>query len=129
MDRWVPEQAIQEWEDVEAAATRGQSIPKFEDLAHWLWEPHPAIISSKRGAYEQTASERPPCSWRRSRSAGPTEVVLDESDGLDGATLCKCDLIYSVEKTQLTNHRGKVTFERRREIARKVVQSLAFAGL
>ena len=63
------------------------------------------------------------------RPAGPAEVILDNADGLDWATLCKCDLIYSVDKVQLSNHRGEVTLERRREIARRVVQSLAFTNL
>jgi hypothetical protein len=56
-------------------------------------------------------------------------VILDTTDGLEWATLCKCDLIYAVNKGQLTKHRGKVSMERRRQIARKVVQFLAFAGL
>ena len=70
------------------------------------------------------------CSSRPAgRPTGPTEILLDRADGLDWPTLCKCDLIYSVDKTQLSNHRGEVTPERRRQIARTVIQSLAFAEL
>ena len=70
------------------------------------------------------------CSTKEARrAAGPTEVILDKADGLDWVTLCKCDLIFAVAKAELSNCRGAVTRERRREIARKVIQCLAFAGL
>jgi mRNA-degrading endonuclease toxin of MazEF toxin-antitoxin module len=105
------------------------------DIYSWQapgWpEPHPAVIISE----ESRVSVKPQvnvllCSTKEARrAAGPTEVILDVADGLDWPTLCKCDLIYSVEKAQLSNHRGEVTHERRREIARKVIQSLAFARL
>ena len=94
-------------------------------------EPHPAIIISEGSR----VANKPEvnillCSTKEiSRPAGPTEVILDKADGLDWATLCKCDLMYSVEKAHLSTRRGEVTLERRRQIARKVVQSLAFAGL
>jgi len=38
-------------------------------------------------------------------------------------------LLFTVEKSSLTNKRGVVTHERRREIARKIIQGLAIAGL
>ena len=57
------------------------------------------------------------------------EAVLDEADGLNWKTLCPCDLLFTVEKPSLTNKRGQVTQERRREIARKIIQGLAIAGL
>ena len=105
------------------------------DIYSWQapgWpEPHPAVIISEgsRVANKPQVNVLLCSSQRAKRAAGPTEVILDASDGLNWATLCKCDLIYSVEKAHLTNARGEVTLERRREIARKVVQSLAFAGL
>ena len=94
-------------------------------------EPHPAVIISEGSR----VANKPEvnillCSTKEiRRAAGPTEIIMDRSDGLDWPTLCKCDLIYSVQKSQLTNLRGEVSVERRRHIARKVVQSLAFAGL
>jgi mRNA-degrading endonuclease toxin of MazEF toxin-antitoxin module len=94
-------------------------------------EPHPAIVISE----DSRVANNPQvnvllCSTKEARrAAGPTEVILDRADGLDWATLCKCDLIFAVEKAQLSNQRGDVTRERRREIARKVIQCLAFADL
>ena len=63
------------------------------------------------------------------RKAKENETVLDESDGLDRQTLCRCDLLFTVDKASLTQRRGAVTFERRRDIARKLIQGLAIAGL
>ena len=94
-------------------------------------EPHPAVIISE----DSRVANKPQvnvllCSTKQAtRAAGPTEVILDTADGLDWATLCKCDLIYSVDKSQFASCRGEVTMERRRQIARKVIQCLAFANL
>jgi hypothetical protein len=94
-------------------------------------EPHPAVIISGeiRVANKPQVNVLLCSSQTAKRLPGPTEVILDTSDGLDWATLCKCDLIFSVEKSLLKNFRGEVGLERRREIARRVVQSLAFLEL
>ena len=63
------------------------------------------------------------------RKAKENETVLDESDGLDRPTLCRCDLLFTVDKASLTNRRGAVALERRRDIARKIIRGLAIAGL
>jgi hypothetical protein len=57
------------------------------------------------------------------------ETVLDDADGLDWKTLCRCDLLFTVDKASLTKKRGQVVAERRRDIARKIIQGLAIAGL
>jgi hypothetical protein len=63
------------------------------------------------------------------RLARPNEAILDEADGLDWKTLCRCDLLFTVDKSSLTNKRGQVSSERRRDIARRIIQGLAIAGL
>lgn len=35
------------------------------------------------------------------RQAEPHEIILDEADGLDWPTLCKCDLVYAVPREDL----------------------------
>jgi len=41
-----------------------------------------------------------------------------------------CDLLYTLERTDLSQRRGEVTsLERKRDISRKIVQGLALAGL
>ena len=57
------------------------------------------------------------------------EAILDEADGLDWKTICRCDLLYTLDKVALTHKRGAVCFQRRRDIARKIMQGLAIAGL
>ena len=57
------------------------------------------------------------------------EVLLDEADGLDWETLCKCDVVYTTPKTELVKRRGSVTAERRPAIAEQVIRSLGLAGL
>jgi hypothetical protein len=59
----------------------------------------------------------------------PNETILDEADGLNWRTICRCDLLFTVDKASLRNKRGQVTHERRRDIARKIIQGLAIAGL
>lgn len=63
------------------------------------------------------------------REPRANEVLLDEADGLDLKTLCRCDLLFTVEKSKLGRCRGVVTPARRREIARRIIQGLAIAGL
>jgi hypothetical protein len=55
--------------------------------------------------------------------------MLNGAHGLDWETLCRCDLLYAVEKAQLTQRRGQVSVARRRAIAERVIRSLGLAGL
>ncbi|HEY3761977.1 MAG TPA: hypothetical protein VGN23_09540 [Verrucomicrobiae bacterium] len=61
--------------------------------------------------------------------ANESETVLDETDGLDRQTICTCDLLFTVRKSEISHKRGEVGFARRRDISRKIVQGLALAGL
>ncbi len=63
------------------------------------------------------------------REPQANEVLLDDADGLDLKTLCRCDLLFTVEKAKLGRRRGVVTPARRREIARRIIQGLSIAGL
>lgn len=63
------------------------------------------------------------------REPRANEVLLDAADGLDLKSLCRCDLLFTVGKAKLGRRRGSVTPERRREIARKIIQGLAIAGM
>src|SRR6266404_2417695 len=58
---------------------------------------------------------------RASRAPNAGEVVLDLADGLNWESLCKCDLIYSIDRDLLHTRRGLVTTERRPEIVRVIV--------
>jgi mRNA-degrading endonuclease toxin of MazEF toxin-antitoxin module len=59
-------------------------------------------------------------SQRSTRAALDYEVILDAADGLNWATLCKCDLVHMVPKSVLTDRRGHVSEERRVAIIRTI---------
>jgi len=63
------------------------------------------------------------------REPRANEVLLNSADGLELRTLCRCDLLYTVSKAKLVRRRGTVTSARRREIARRIIQGLAIAGM
>ena len=98
-----------------------------------IYGPHPCVliscqarISAKPEVVVLKCSSMKP---GQERTAKENEVVLDQADGLDWKTLCRCDLMFTVEKSKLSHKRGEVTPERRRDIARKIVQGLAIAGI
>src|SRR3954470_20327532 len=92
------------------------------DILSWQppgWpEPHPAVIIShpNRVSNKEEINILMCSSKPASRPAKPDEVILDESDGLSGPTLCRCDLFFLVKKSELKNLRGTVTAERKRQI-------------
>ena len=81
-------------------------------------EPHPAVIVSHpdRVANKPEVTVLLCASQRALRPPKPNEVILDENDGLDWPTLCKCDLLYTIQKSHLATRRGAVSTERRRQI-------------
>ena len=90
----------------------------------WSYQPpgwptaHPAVIVSHpaRVANKPDVTVVMCAAQGATRSAEPHEVVLDAADGLAWPTLCKCDLLYGIKKSALTNFRGVVTTERRQQI-------------
>lgn len=91
-------------------------------------EAHPAVIVSHPGriAHKPEVTILLCSSKGASRAARPHEVVLDRGDGLDWPTLCKCDLLYTVSKSALNDHRGAVTLERRRQIVRTINRAMGW---
>ena len=100
----------------------------------WTWNfpenigRHPAVIvSSAARAGRKPLVEILRCtSQKAGRSAQPGEVLLDRADGLDWETLCRCDLLWLVEKAKLTGKRGSVTRIRRRQIVDKINAALGW---
>lgn len=102
----------------------------------WTWKfpdanDHPAIVlgAEERVRLKPRVSVVLCSSQRATRKPELHEVILDEADGLDWPTLCKCDLIYAAAKGDLIGRRGIVSIERRRAIAERVILGLGFAGL
>ncbi len=86
---------------------------------------HPAVIISHplRAERKATVEVLLCTSLRPGHHPGAHEVILNGADGLDWSTLCRCDLIYSVPRCDLTTLRGTVSTARRRDIIRKIIAS------
>jgi mRNA-degrading endonuclease toxin of MazEF toxin-antitoxin module len=84
--------------------------------------PHPAVIVSHpdRVARAAWVNVLLCTTQRATRPPHETEVRLNGADGLDWETLCRCDALWLVEKTQLTGKRGSVSLIRRRQIVDKI---------
>ena len=98
----------------------------------WTWQGHPCVLISNQCRLDR--KERVvvlKCQTLYAGDAPPreNEALLDEADGLDRRTVCSCDLLYTAPKKDLKQRRGVVTFDRRRDISRKIIQGLAIAGL
>ena len=86
---------------------------------------HPAVIVSSQARVERGAMLNVLLcsSHRATRPAKPFEVILDESDGLDWQTLCRCDLFFVVSPEELFSRRGIVGLDRRRAIVNTILRS------
>ena len=86
---------------------------------------HPAVIVSHplRAERKDTVEVLLCTTLRPGHQPAPHEVVLNGADGLNWSTLCRCDLVYSVPRGHLTELRGRVSIERRRDIIRKIISS------
>jgi mRNA-degrading endonuclease toxin of MazEF toxin-antitoxin module len=102
----------------------------------WTWKfpdagEHPAVVL---GTEERLNLKQRVCvilcsTQRATRRPEIHEVVLDQADGLDWETLCKCDVVYAASKGDLLKRRGMVTPQRRHAIGERVIRALGLAGL
>ena len=88
-------------------------------------EPHPAVIVSHASRVSNKAEFNVLiCSTHRAtREPKEDEVLLDQADGLDWETLCRCDLLFLAPKTAVKNKRGQVTAQRRRQIILTMIRA------
>jgi mRNA-degrading endonuclease toxin of MazEF toxin-antitoxin module len=95
------------------------------------WGPHPVVIVSHpaRAARKDFVEVLDCASQRAGRPPFEYEVMLDEADGLDWPTLCKCDCIFAVPREELRSRKGTVVPERRRQIVRAIIQSHGWNAL
>lgn len=89
---------------------------------------HPAVILSGPDILDNSrqlrfnvlvGTKRPPAAKVLAH-----QVVLDDADGLEFATLINCAIVFEVRKSALFREAGMVSHLRRAEIARKVRGSL-----
>src|SRR5687768_13444284 len=94
-------------------------------------EPHPCVVIShpSRAANKDTVEVLMCSSKRATREAQPHEVILDDADGMDWPTICKCDLVHTVPKGELKQFRGSVTGPRRKALVRTVIEAHGWPAL
>ena len=96
-------------------------------------EPHPSVVVSHPDrAVRKPIVEVVLCATRRAtREALPSEVILDEADGLDWETICHCDLIYAAPRADLERkgQKGYVTPERQRLLVRTILAAHAWGAI
>lgn len=95
------------------------------------WGVHPVVVVSHpaRAARKEFVEILDCATQRPTRPPQDHEVVLDQSDGLDWPTFCKCDCIYAVPRDELKKLRGNVAPERRRQIVRTIISAHAWNAL
>jgi hypothetical protein len=95
------------------------------------WGPRPVVLISHpaRAARKEFFEVLDCSSQRAARPALDHEVMLDEADGLDRPTLCKCDCIFAVPREELKSSRGQVIAERQRQIIRSIIQTHGWNAL
>jgi mRNA-degrading endonuclease toxin of MazEF toxin-antitoxin module len=103
------------------------------DIYTWDFEEgtHPAVIVShpRRISTKPVVNVLLCSSQRAARPAELNEVILDQADGLDWPTLCKCDLLYNVPKRELKHARGSVVPSRRRQIVERIISSFGWSAV
>lgn len=95
------------------------------------WGLHPVVVISHpaRAARKEFVEILDCATQRPTRVPQDHEVALDQADGLDWPTFCKCDCIYAVPRNELKKRRGNVTLERRRQIVRTLISAHGWNAL
>ncbi len=103
------------------------------DIFSWQppgWkEPHPAVIVSHPDRAERKDPVEVVIGSTQRGPAQEHEFILDEADGLDRATLCKCDLIYAAPREEVVNQRGRVAIARQRDLVLKIMAAHGWTDL
>ena len=85
---------------------------------------HPAVILSTpdRCLQSSTINVLGCSSHQAKRPARIEEIILDEADGMDWQTLCRLDVIWLAQASELKRQRGTVSFERRRQLGQRLIR-------
>ncbi len=97
---------------------------------HWD-QPHPAVVVShpSRAGNKDLVEVVMCTSQRANRAPAANAILLDEADGFDWPTLCKCDLIYAVPREDLKGRRGLVSEPRRQKLVRTLIAAHGWADV
>ena len=91
---------------------------------------HPCVILSRPGRAERGETlEVLMVRSQRQAWPGPHEVVIDQADEMDAPSLVDCELIRNVPARAVSNRRGLVTVERRRQIVSTLIKAHEWGGI
>lgn len=86
---------------------------------------HPAILISPPEVCADEKKTRLNVLYGTTRRPGfaiqPHEAQLNGADGLEHATLFSCGHLYTIDRAIISARMGSVTYERRRQIGRKII--------
>jgi mRNA-degrading endonuclease toxin of MazEF toxin-antitoxin module len=103
----------------------------------YYWQPpdwneaHPCVVVS----HPDRADRKDPvevvmCSTKRAtRAAEKHEIILDQADGLDWPTICKCDVIHAVPRVNLKSRKGMITEARKAPLVRTIIAAHNWASV
>jgi hypothetical protein len=110
----------------------GGGRPGLKAWEIWTWEGHPCVLVSNQRRIDRKQKVvvlKCQTLYPGDPPANEFEALLGPDDGLDHPTVCTCDLLFTAFKSEISQKRGAVCFERQRDISRKMIQGLAIAGL
>jgi len=64
------------------------------------------------------------CCFTLRGQLGNTDVRLDAADGLEAATVCDCSFVWVLQKSELNDGRGLVSWERTQALKSRVKETL-----
>jgi len=86
---------------------------------------HPAVLISPPEVCADEKKTRLNVLYGTTRRPGSVpqehEVLLNGADGLEHMTLFSCGHLYTIDRAKISAHLGSVTYERRRQIGRKII--------
>jgi len=92
----------------------------------WTWKfphgTHPAVILTSPAWLHLPDINILACTSQEARAPDAHEVLLDQADGLNWPTLCRCHRIWSAPRAELIQRRGVLTRERRRQVGDKLIR-------
>jgi hypothetical protein len=98
------------------------------DVYQWRFPhgDHPAVVVCPAARCDnpdiETVNVLGCSSQRARRPAQIHEITLDQADGLEWPTICRCDVMYLARKDELQQRRGSVTPERRRALGQRIIR-------
>jgi hypothetical protein len=90
----------------------------------WTWDNHPCLLVSNQARIDRKQKVvvlRGQTLYSGDPGPNPLEIVLDTEDGLDRRTVFVCDLLFTANKSDISQKRGELIWERRRAVSQRIL--------